>query len=99
MLPDPCQVSVWAWRRRVDTRVDLGPSSLFSPHLSTSMSCVLRTLQIGEAAKFFSRGIRLLVSDVGNSSRLFMKAAFGAHQVSSICGCPALFGHVLPYTI
>lgn len=37
-------------------------------------------LQVGEAAKFFSRGIRLLVSDVGNSSRLFMKAAFGALQ-------------------
>lgn len=34
--------------------------------------------QVGEAAKFFSRGINLLVSDVGNSSRLFMKAVFGA---------------------
>ena len=41
-------------------------------------------LQVGEAAKFFSRGIRLLVSDVGNSSRLFMKAAFGASPVLAV---------------
>ena len=37
--------------------------------------------QVGEAAKFFSRGIRLLISDVGNSGRLFMKAAFGAPSI------------------
>jgi hypothetical protein len=40
--------------------------------------------KVGEAAKFFSRGIRLLVSDVGNSSRLFMKAAFGPPSVDSL---------------
>mmetsp|Transcript_20484 Transcript_20484/g.61660 ORF Transcript_20484/g.61660 Transcript_20484/m.61660 type:complete len:811 (-) Transcript_20484:440-2872(-) len=33
--------------------------------------------KVGEAAKFFSRGMRLLSSDVGNSGRLFMKAVFG----------------------
>ncbi len=40
--------------------------------------CVCAVAQVGEAAKFFSRGMRLLISDVGNSGRLFMKAAFGA---------------------
>lgn len=33
--------------------------------------------KVGEATKFFNRGVQLLSSDVGSSGRLFMKAVFG----------------------